>query len=120
MDTFTIVRPEHLNHRGTLFGGQLLKWVDEFSWLVAARRFRGHYLVTRAMDSIDFKTPVPNGAILRFHILPHKRGRTSITYHTEVYSDEKGVDKETLVFTTHITFACVDEKGEKKELPPEE
>ena len=95
-------------------------WVDEFSWVMAARRYRGHYLVTRAMDEIDFRTPVPNGAILRFHILPHKRSRTSVTYRTEVYSDEEGAKEEKLVFTTHITFACVDEQGAKQELPPEE
>jgi acyl-CoA hydrolase len=37
MQTFTTVRPEHLNYHGFLFGGQLLLWVDEFAWMAAAR-----------------------------------------------------------------------------------
>ena len=116
MDTFTIVRPEHLNHRGSLFGGQLLLWVDEYSWIAAAREFRNRYLVTRGMDSIDFKIPVPNGSILRFHIQLARRGKTSVTYRTEVFADDLIGKEETLVFSTHITFVSVDEKGQKKEI----
>jgi acyl-CoA hydrolase len=31
MDNYTIVRKEHLNHHGYLFGGTLLSRVDEFA-----------------------------------------------------------------------------------------
>ncbi len=117
MDTFTLVRTEHLNHFGYLFGGQLLKWVDESAWLVAARDFPGHNLVTRAMDRIDFKTRVVNGSILRLHVLPWQQGTTSVTYSVDVFADEPGTSKEKIVFSTHVTFACVDEAGNKTALP---
>jgi hypothetical protein len=58
MDTYTLVRTEHLNHNEKLFGGQLLKWVDEFAWLAAARDFCGSVLVTRAMDNSEFRHTV--------------------------------------------------------------
>ena len=117
MNTYTIVRPEHLNHHGYLFGGQLLKWVDEYAWLTAARDFPGCYLVTRAMDKIDFKTRVLNGSILRFYILPWKKGKTSITYQVEVFADEPAAPEEKKVFSTHVTFVSVNERGEKSALP---
>jgi acyl-CoA hydrolase len=117
LDNYTIVRPEHLNHHGVLFGGSLLKWVDEYAWLVAARDFPGHKLVTRAMDRIDFHTQVPVGAILRFRILPEKQGETSITYAVEVFADEPGAGVEKLVFTNRVTFVCVDSGGAKCRLP---
>jgi acyl-CoA hydrolase len=117
MDTFTIVRTEHLNHFGYLFGGQLLKWVDEAAWIVAARDFTGYHLVTRAMDKIDFKTRVVNGSILRLHVLPWKQGTTSVTYNVDVFADEPGASGEKHVFSTHVTFACVDDAGHKSELP---
>jgi acyl-CoA hydrolase len=117
MDTFTIVRTEHLNHFGYLFGGQLLKWVDEAAWIVAARDFAGYNLVTRAMDRIDFKTRVVNGSILRLHVLPWKQGTTSVTYSVDVFADEPRTSKEKHVFSTHVTFACVDEAGNKSALP---
>ena len=120
MDTFTLVRTEHLNHRGFLFGGQFLKWVDEHAWMVAARDFPGYFVVTRAMDNIEFKTPVANGSILRFHILPYKQGTSSITYAVEAYADEPGEQNEKFVFTTHITFVSVDDNGKTRPLPPRE
>ena len=118
MDNFALVRPEHLNHYGFLFGGVLLKWVDEYAWLAASRDFSGCTLITVAMDNIQFKQKVPNGSILRFHIVPLRLGNTSVTYTVEVYSEELGIDAEKKVFATTVTFVRVDENGRKVSLPP--
>jgi acyl-CoA hydrolase len=117
MDNFTIVRPSHLNHHGFVFGGQMLKWVDEYAWLVAARDFTGYRLVTRAMDHVEFTTSIPCGSILRFHILPERQGNTSITYLVEVFADAPGASAEEPVFSTRVTFVCVDAEGRKNQLP---
>ena len=116
MDTFTLVRTEHLNHNGKLFGGQLLKWVDEFAWLAAARDFCGSVLVTRAMDNSEFKYGVPNGSILRFRIEQKKVGHTSVLYSVDVYADMPGSIEETLIFTNNVTFVSIDENGQKTPL----
>lgn len=118
MDNFTIVRPEHLNHHGYLFGGAMLKWIDDFAWLVASRDFTGCTMVTIGMDKISFKHRVLNGSILRFNILPHRQGTTSIRYNVNVYADEPGATVEKHVFSTQITFVRVDEEGKKCALPP--
>ncbi len=120
MDTFTMVRPEHLNHHGYLFGGSMLKWVDEYAWLVAARDFPGCTLVTRGMDRIVFSKQVRNGSILRFSILPWKQGNSSVTYTVEVYADRPGGLEEEQVFSTHVTFVRIGEDGGKASLPERE
>ncbi|MDD2284910.1 MAG: acyl-CoA thioesterase [Paludibacter sp.] len=112
-----MVRSEHLNHHGYLFGGIMLKWIDEFAWIVAARDFVGCTLVTRAMDRIVFSKQVKNGSILRFSILPWKQGTTSVTYQVEVFADGPGETEEKGVFSTHVTFVCIDDQGAKKALP---
>ena len=33
MDNHKLVMPEHLNHYGYLFGGNLLQWVDEYAYI---------------------------------------------------------------------------------------
>ena len=33
-----LVRPEHLNHHGFLFGGRLLEWLDEQAYIAAISR----------------------------------------------------------------------------------
>ncbi len=117
MNNYAIVRQEHLNHYGFLFGGALLQWVDEYAWLVASRDFSGCPLVTVGMDKISFRKPVQNGSILRFNIKPIKQGETSIQYGVDVYADAPGASEEVAVFSTIITFAHVDTEGNKKPLP---
>jgi acyl-CoA hydrolase len=117
MDNYTIVRQEHLNHYGFLFGGAMLKWVDEFAWLVASRDFPGCPLVTVGMDRISFHQPVANGSILRFQILPMQQGTSSIRYAVNVFADAPGARQEKEVFSTTVTFVHVDPQGRKQPLP---
>lgn len=117
METFCFVRPEHLNHHGYLFGGNLLKWIDEYAWLAAARAFPGYTLVTRAMDNIQFRKRVRIGSILRFSIELVKQGSSSVTYVAEVYASDQSSRDEEMVFSTHVTFVSIDESGNKVNLP---
>lgn len=117
MDTFTIVRPEHLNHFGDLFGGQLLKWIDEYAYLVAVREFPGEMLVTRAMDDISFTKGVHVGSVLRFNIRRRDLGQTSVTYAVDVYAQECGSLEEHHVCANRVTFVCIDDSHHKKSLP---
>ena len=41
MDHRKLVLPEHLNDQGSLFGGYLLKWLDEFAYISANMDFPG-------------------------------------------------------------------------------
>ena len=113
MENMVIVRPEHLNHHGYLFGGQLLKWVDEFAWIAATRENPGNILVTRALDDINFTQKVINGSILRFSTSLEKRGYSSLSYSVNVFADEPKAQKEKHVFSTKITFACINSEGDK-------
>lgn len=117
MDNFTLVRPEHLNHHGYLFGGALLKWVDELAWLAASRDFADCTLVTIGMEKIQFRQRVENGSILRFSILPLAQGSSAVTYSVEVFADAPGGKEETQVFSNRITFVRLNEQGQKCPLP---
>ena len=117
MDNYTIVRKEHLNHHGYLFGGTLLSWVDEFAWIFASLDFPDCSLVTVGMDRVTFRERVENGSILRFSILPARRGTTSVTYAVVVYADAPGATDEKEVFSTNVSFVRIDAAGNKYPLP---
>ena len=117
MNNYTIVRPEHLNQYGYLFGGAMLKWVDEFAWIAASLDFVGCSLVTKAMHDIEFRHRVACGAILRFSILPVRKGNSSVTYAVEVFADGPVAAEEKLIFSTSVTFVNVDAQGRKTPLP---
>ena len=55
MENHKLVLPGHLNHYGYLFGGHLLQWVDECSWIAATLDYPGCQLVTIAMDRVEFR-----------------------------------------------------------------
>ncbi len=116
MDTFTLVRTGHLNHQGNLFGGQLLKWVDEFAWLAATRDYCASVLVTRAMNNSEFSHAVPNGSILRFHMDRVHEGTTSLRYSVDVFAEMPGRSEDVLIFTNMVTFVSVDSEGNKTPL----
>jgi acyl-CoA hydrolase len=119
MDNFTLVRPEHLNHHGYLFGGVMLKWVDENAWMAATRDYPGCKFVTISMDASHFKRPVENGAILRYRMEEVEHGTTSVTYLVNVSADEPGAKAEKEVFSTRVTFVRLDENGKPCAMPAE-
>jgi acyl-CoA hydrolase len=112
MENYTIVRPEHLNHYGFLFGGYLLKWVDEVAYIAANIDLPGHHFVTVAFDNVEFKHSVTQGQIIRFSINRVKIGITSVQYLVEVFAEN--ARPQTPLFTTNITFVNVDRHGHKQ------
>lgn len=117
MQHFRLVMPEHMNHFGDLYGGNMLKWVDEIAWIAASRDYPGRRFVTIAMDRVEFHRPVCLGTILRFEVTPGPVGNTSIQYHVDVFAEHVSADPNDHVFTTAITFVHIDEAGHKKALP---
>ncbi len=117
MQQYKLVLPEHLNHYGFLFGGNLLKWVDEYAWIAASLDFPGCRFVTIGMDRVEFRKGVGKGAILRFDVRKARQGTTSVSYTVEVLADDIETGREETVFSTHVTFVCIGDDGGKVELP---
>jgi acyl-CoA hydrolase len=117
MENYRLVLPEHLNHYGYLFGGHLLLWVDEISWVAASLDFPGCRFVTIGMDRVEFRKPVHGGAILRFDVRQERIGRTSVQYTVTVFADDIDTGAEESVFSTHVTFVCLDNQGRKTGIP---
>ena len=53
VETVHMVRPNHMNAAGRLFGGQLMQWLDEVAGLVAKRHIRGN-VITASVDNLRF------------------------------------------------------------------
>jgi acyl-CoA hydrolase len=118
MTTFKLVMPEHLNHYGFLFGGNLLKWVDEVAWMAASIDYPACHMVTIAMNRVEFRKTAGDGAILRFEVQRVHVGHSSVTYEVHVFRRALHADSEEPIFSTAITFVRVDDQGRKTSLPP--
>ena len=117
MEQYKLVLPEHLNHYGYLFGGNMLKWVDEYAWIAASLDHPGCKFVTIAMDKVEFRKGVQKGAILRFDVQKAAQRRTSVRYSVNVYADDIETGREENVFSTQVSFVCLNDRGEKTPLP---
>lgn len=117
MENHKLVLPEHLNHYGYLFGGHLLKWVDEYAWISASLDYPGCNFVTIGLDTVEFRKTVKGGTILKFIMEKTKEGNTSVQYSVNVYRGNVRSNGKDLIFSTHITFVRIDEEGKKIYLP---
>ena len=114
METHRLVLPEDLNQFGFLFGGRLLSWVDEASWIAASLDYPDHRLVTIGMDKVEFRHSVREGTILSICSERTKVGTTSVTYEVKVFRGRSNVGEA--LFSTRISFVNVDEAGNKQPL----
>ncbi len=113
METHRLVLPGDLNHYGFLFGGRLLAWIDEASWIAASLDYPHCQFVTVAMDTVEFRQSVRDGTILRISCTREREGTTSATYAVKVTDERAG---PLPIFSTRVTFVSVDDAGRKRSI----
>ena len=104
-----LVMPQDANVLGTLFGGQMVSWMD-ISASKAVHRFlkdtNADAALTRAIDAIEFKEPVYVGNWVNFEAIIISTGRSSIEIQIDAYKETKDIDK-LLACTAKFTFVSV-------------
>ncbi|MFH0880646.1 MAG: acyl-CoA thioesterase [Lentisphaerota bacterium] len=107
-----IIRQEHLNEYGSLFGGRVLSVIDELAFIACTRTYPGLNFVTRAITHAEFTAPARLGDLLEFQFGLEKIGRTSAVVRVRmlVYS---GVRKKggAVSFDGKVVMVCVDDAG---------
>ena len=78
------VKPEDLNPNGTLFGGSLLRWIDEEAAIYAICQLDNQRVVTKFMSEINFVSSARQGDIIELGMKATDFGRTSMTLRCEV------------------------------------
>src|SRR4051812_10893164 len=84
-----VMMPRDTNPLGSIFGGVILSYIDQAGAIGARRavaRTAGGlpFLVTVAINRVEFKQPVLVGDVVRFITRPVRLGRTSITMNVAV------------------------------------
>jgi len=105
------VKPEDLNPNGTLFGGQLLAWIDEELALYSIIQLENSRVVTKHMSEINFRSSAKQGDIIEIGIAVVKFGKTSLTLKCEV---RNMMTRETIISidTTTMVNLGIDGKPE--------
>lgn len=106
--TRKLVKYEDLNARGTLFGGQLLKWIDEEAAIFCICQLGSRSIVTKAMSEVNFVASAKLGDIIEIGCELVNFGKTSITIACEVRNKDT---KQSIIRIDKIVFVLVDENG---------
>ncbi len=111
-----LVMPDHLNNVGTLFGGQMISWMDIAAAKTSYRFLRGTDAwgsVTRAINSVEFTEPVYGGEWVTFTGTVIQAGKSSIKVKVDAHAESRHHEKR-LACTAVITMVSVkeDSKGE--------
>ena len=102
------VRPEDLNANGTLFGGSLLKWIDEEATIYAILQLGNPRVVTKLISEINFVASAQKGDLVEMGLVATKFGTTSITMRAEV---RNMVSRKNILTVDQIVFVGLDEDG---------
>lgn len=102
------VKPEDLNPNGTLFGGSLLRWIDEEAAIYAIVQLENQRCVTKYMSEINFVSSAKKGDIIELGMKAIHFGRTSLTIACEVRNK---LTRKTILAIDKIVFVSLDENG---------
>ncbi|MEZ4943113.1 MAG: hotdog domain-containing protein [Saprospiraceae bacterium] len=103
--TRKLIRPEDLNARNTLFGGALLRWIDEESGIYAMTKLDSKNVVTKYMSEINFVSSAAQGDVIEIGLAFKSIGRTSITFSCEV---RNVFTRQVIISIENIVFVNVD------------
>jgi len=105
------VRPEDLNANGTLFGGSLLKWIDEEATIYAILQLGNRRVVTKLISEINFVASAIEGDLVEMGLVATKFGTTSITMRAEV---RNMVTRKNILTVDRIVFVGLGTDGRPK------
>ena len=106
------------NSGGSIFGGWIMSYVDIAGSIPALARVRGP-VVTRAVDSFEFKKPVFVDDLISCYADIVSEGRTSMKVKVEVFAERmtKGETSCVKVTEATLTYVAIDENRRPKVLP---
>ncbi len=118
-DSFTeqqyLICPAHINHYGRLFGGQLLKWIDELAGIVAIRHC-GTTVTTAAIDNLQFQAPAYTGDMIVLQGMVTYVGNTSMEIRVDTYREALDGTRE-MINRAYIDMVAINCKGQPTQVP---
>ena len=112
-----VVRQEHLNQYGNLFGGRVLSVIDELAFIACARTYPENNFVTRSVEDADFIAPAVLGDVLEFNFGIENVGRTSVRVRVEMIIYNGRTGKANKSFDGCVIMVCVDSTGNAVPVP---
>jgi acyl-CoA hydrolase len=111
------VLPQHANALGSVFGGQIMGWVD-LCGAICAQRHSGHMAVTAFVDDLKFELPVRVGEVVRLEAKVTAVFRSSMEIEIVVEGEDATTGRRWPCVDARLTFVAIDADRKPTEVPP--
>ena len=111
-----IILPNDANLLGNLLGGRLMHFID-LTGAMAAFRHSRTYVVTAAMDHIDFIEPVKVGDLLILKSRVNRAFNTSMEVGVKVWVEHPQTGVLLHVASAYLVFVAIDQNGKRVRVP---
>lgn len=112
-----VMLPSDANPQGNVHGGIIMKLVDEAGAIVAVRHSRCN-VVTVAVDSMTFLSPIYVGNLVTFTASLSHVGRTSMEVEVLVEAEDPMTGEKTHTNSAYVVYVALDERSQPHEVPP--
>lgn len=110
------VLPPDTNMFGTLFGGNLMAYIDDVAAIAATRHARKP-VVTASTDSVDFLAPVKTGDSICLEAFVTWTHHTSMEVFVKAVTENLLTGDRIVCTTAFLTFVAVDDHGKPSPVP---
>ena len=111
------VLPQHANVYGTVFGGQIMAWIDICA-AICAQRHAGRPCVTAFVDDLLFKRPVRVGQVVHLHAHIAAAFRTSMEIEVSVLGEDTVTGEQWPTLECRVTFVAMSDELKPTAVPP--
>lgn len=112
-----LVLPSHTNALGTIFGGQIMSWVD-IAAAIAAQKHSKRAVVTASIDALAFLAPVKLGHVVHIKAQVNFTSRTSMEVGVRVDSENPQTGEITHCSSAYTTFVALNDLGKPVPVAP--
>ena len=110
------VLPQHANAYGTVFGGQIMAWVDLCA-AICAQRHSGRPCVTAFVDDLLFEEPVRVGEVVQLRARVTATFRTSIEIEVVVRGEDTHTRRQWPCVKSLVVFVAIDDARKPTAVP---
>jgi acyl-CoA hydrolase len=110
------VLPQHANALGSVFGGQIMAWVD-LCGAICAQRHAGRMAVTAFVDDLKFEQPVRVGEVVRLQAQVTAAFGTSMEIEVVVEGEDAATGRRWPCVDARLTFVAIDAAQKPASVP---
>ncbi len=111
-----VMLPQDANVAGNVFGGTILKMVDEISFVSATRLARTN-IVTASVDRMDFHSPIHIGDLVTLRSVVNAAWHSSMEVGVRVIAENVRTGEVRHTGSSYVTVVALDDNGRPTQVP---